>query len=57
MMKIIVKDNMDQTVLPTDQKACFDQKSKSLWSRFSEKVICAELPYFLTKIHLKEKTG
>ena len=43
-MKIIIKDNMGQTVLSFDQKACFDQKS--------------ELPpCFLTKILLKEKSA
>ena len=34
------KDNTGETVLPFDQKACFDQKSKLL-------------PCFLTKILLK----
>ena len=29
-IKIIVKDNMSQTVLPFDQKTCFDQKTKLL---------------------------
>ena len=44
IMKIIIKDNMGQTVLSFDQKTCFDQKS--------------ELPpCFLTKILLKEKSA
>ena len=43
-MKIIIKDNMGQTLLSFDQKTCFDQKS--------------ELPpCFLTKILLKEKSA
>ena len=29
-IKIIVKDNMDQAVLPFDQKICFDQQRKLL---------------------------
>ena len=41
IMKIIIKDNMGQTVLSFDQKTCFDQKS----------------PCFLTKILLKEKSA
>ena len=40
--KMIIKDNTGQTLLPFDQKTCFDQKSKLL-------------PCFLTKILLKEK--
>ena len=40
-IKIIVKDNMGQTVLPFDQKTCFDQKTK---------LLC-----FLAQINLKEK--
>ena len=43
IIKIIIKDNMGQTVLSFDQKTCFDQKSKLL-------------PCFLTKILLKEKS-
>ena len=43
-MKIIIKDNMGQTVLSFDQKTCFDQKSESP-------------PCFLTKILLKEKSA
>ena len=44
IMKIVVKDNMGQTVLSFDQKTCCDQK--------------AELPpCFLTKILLKEKSA
>ena len=41
-IKIIVKDNMGQTVLSFDQKICLDQKRKSL--------LC-----FLAQILLKEK--
>ena len=41
-IKIIVKDNMGQTVLPFDLKTCFDQKTKFL--------LC-----FLAQILLKEK--
>ena len=42
IIKIIIKDNMGQTVLFFDQKTCFDQKKKLL--------LC-----FLTKILPKEK--
>ena len=41
IIKIIVKDNMDQTILSFDQKTCFDQKTKLL--------LC-----FLNKVLLKE---
>ena len=44
IMKIIIKDNMGQTVLSFDQKTCFDQKSELT-------------PCFLTKILLKEKSA
>ena len=42
IIKMIIKDNTGQTLLPFDQKFCLDQKSKLL-------------PCFLTKILLKEK--
>ena len=41
-IKIIVKDNMGQTVLSFDQKICFDKKRKFLFR-------------FLVQILLKEK--
>ena len=44
IIKIIIKDNMGQTVLSFDQKTCFDQKTKLL--------VC-----FLTKSFLKEKSA
>ena len=44
IIKIIIKDNMGQTVLSFDQKTCFDRKKKLLHC-------------FLTKILLKEKSA
>ena len=44
IIKIIIKDNTGQTALSFDQKTCFDQKPKLL-------------PFFLTKIPLKEKSA
>ena len=44
IIKIITKDNMDQTALSLDHKTCFDQKRKLL--------LC-----FLTNIFLKERSA
>ena len=44
IIKIIIKDNIGQTVLSFDQKTCFNQRTKLL--------LC-----FLTKILLKGKSA
>ena len=42
IIKIIIKDNTGQTILSSDQKTCFDQKSKLLHC-YSIKILLKEI--------------